>query len=342
MIGGMFWDFAWRLLLAGVLGAVIGLDREYRAKEAGFRTHFLVALGSALFMIVSQYGFSGVLAGADVKLDPSRVAAQVVSGIGFLGAGTIIFQKQVVRGLTTAAGLWATAGIGLAVGGGMYWVSVCATVLKRRDSQRAVRVFHRLARGAEEDFRRGTPAGASRNQLHDPGRGARRTYALSGHAGGPHPQAERRAIVVRVYPVVAGHDAGIDGVGCSFGANGRRFCLRALRENSAGKSAGEFRTAVGIRSSDECGTCRSPLSVQSVLLTIVYESLDRAVSRPPQASSRLGRAGNIQIYRAGIARDRRFHRSRQLGVESGRRGRVRLRAAVDGHAVDGHADRIAA
>ena len=111
MIGGMFWDFAWRLLLAGVLGAVIGLDREYRAKEAGFRTHFLVALGSALFMIVSQYGFSGVLAGADVKLDPSRVAAQVVSGIGFLGAGTIIFQKQVVRGLTTAAGLWATAGM---------------------------------------------------------------------------------------------------------------------------------------------------------------------------------------------------------------------------------------
>lgn len=98
-------------------------------------------------MIVSQYGFSGALAGADVKLDPSRVAAQVVSGIGFLGAGTIIFQKQVVRGLTTAAGLWATAGIGLAVGGGMYWVSVCATVLtlfgleidaafqKRRDSQ---------------------------------------------------------------------------------------------------------------------------------------------------------------------------------------------------------------
>ena len=129
MIGGMFWDFAWRLLLAGVLGAVIGLDREYRAKEAGFRTHFLVALGSALFMIVSQYGFSGVLAGADVKLDPSRVAAQVVSGIGFLGAGTIIFQKQVVRGLTTAAGLWATAGIGLAAGAHMYIVAGAATVL---------------------------------------------------------------------------------------------------------------------------------------------------------------------------------------------------------------------
>ena len=125
----MFWEFTLRLLLAGVLGAVIGLDREYRAKEAGFRTHFLVSLGSALFMIVSQYGFAGVLGAAGVGLDPSRVAAQIVSGIGFLGAGTIIFQKQFVRGLTTAAGMWATAGIGMAVGGGMYWLGVSATVL---------------------------------------------------------------------------------------------------------------------------------------------------------------------------------------------------------------------
>ena len=106
----MFWEFTLRLLLAGVLGAVIGLDREYRAKEAGFRTHFLVSLGSALFMIVSQYGFAGVLGEAGVGLDPSRVAAQIVSGIGFLGAGTIIFQKQFVRG-------------------GMYWLGVSATVL---------------------------------------------------------------------------------------------------------------------------------------------------------------------------------------------------------------------
>ena len=125
----MFWEFTLRLLLAGVLGAVIGLDREYRAKEAGFRTHFLVSLGSALFMVVSQYGFAGVLGQSDVSLDPSRVAAQVVSGIGFLGAGTIIFQKQFVRGLTTAAGMWATAGIGMAVGGGLYWLGVSATVL---------------------------------------------------------------------------------------------------------------------------------------------------------------------------------------------------------------------
>ena len=112
-------DFVLRLLVAGILGAVIGLDREYRAKEAGYRTHFLVSLGSALIMIVSQYGFQEIIKEDSVTLDPSRVAAQVVSGIGFIGAGTIIFQKQIVRGLTTAAGIWATAGIGLAVGAGI-------------------------------------------------------------------------------------------------------------------------------------------------------------------------------------------------------------------------------
>lgn len=111
-------DFMLRLLVAGILGAIIGLDREYRAKEAGYRTHFLVSLGSALIMIVSQYGFQEIIKENSVTLDPSRVAAQVVSGIGFIGAGTIILQKQIVRGLTTAAGIWATAGIGLAVGRG--------------------------------------------------------------------------------------------------------------------------------------------------------------------------------------------------------------------------------
>lgn len=125
----MEWESIARLLLAGVLGAVIGLDREYRAKEAGFRTHFLVSLGSALFMLVSQYGFEGVLGQGDIRLDPSRIASQIVSGIGFLGAGTIIFQKQFIRGLTTAAGMWATAGIGMAIGGGMYVLGVAATVL---------------------------------------------------------------------------------------------------------------------------------------------------------------------------------------------------------------------
>ena len=125
----MTWDFILRLFVAGMLGAVVGLDREYRAKEAGYRTHFLVALGSALIMIVSQYGFQDIIQEVGVSLDPSRVAAQVVSGIGFIGAGTIIFQKQMVRGLTTAAGLWATAGIGLAVGAGLFWLGIAATAL---------------------------------------------------------------------------------------------------------------------------------------------------------------------------------------------------------------------
>lgn len=116
-------DLTIRLAFAFALGGAIGIEREYRAKEAGFRTHFLVALGSALFCVVSQFGF-----GIDLK-DSSRVAAQVVSGIGFLGAGTIIFQKNVVRGLTTAAGLWVTAAIGLACGTGMYVAAAIATVM---------------------------------------------------------------------------------------------------------------------------------------------------------------------------------------------------------------------
>ena len=112
-----------RLFVALLLGGLIGVERDYRSKDAGIRTHFLVALGSALFCVVSQFGF-----GVDLK-DSSRVAAQVVSGIGFLGAGTIIFQKDknVVRGLTTAAGLWVTAAIGLACGTGMYVAAAIST-----------------------------------------------------------------------------------------------------------------------------------------------------------------------------------------------------------------------
>lgn len=125
----LYWDFTLRLFVAGVMGILIGLEREYRAKEAGYRTHFLVALGSSLLMIVSQYGFESVLKADLVRLDPSRIAAQVVSGIGFIGAGTIILQKQIVRGLTTAAGIWATSGIGLAIGAGMYNIGIAATVL---------------------------------------------------------------------------------------------------------------------------------------------------------------------------------------------------------------------
>lgn len=111
-----------RIFVAGLLGGVIGFEREFRAKEAGVRTHFIVALGSALFMIISQYAFSG-------RFDAARVAAQVVSGIGFIGAGVIIFQKNVVRGITTAAGLWVAAAIGLACGAAMYSVAIAATLM---------------------------------------------------------------------------------------------------------------------------------------------------------------------------------------------------------------------
>lgn len=124
------YEFVLRLFVAAMLGGVIGLEREYRAKEAGFRTHFLVALGSGLFMILSQFGFDDVLGHYEqVSLDPSRIASQVVTGIGFIGAGTIIFQKHVVRGLTTAAGLWVTSAIGMTAGAGMYVLSIATTVL---------------------------------------------------------------------------------------------------------------------------------------------------------------------------------------------------------------------
>ena len=128
----MEYEFILRIFCAAVLGGLIGLEREYRAKEAGFRTHFLVALGSAVFMIVSAYGFSDVaLSDTTGRWDVSRVAAQVVSGIGFIGAGTIIVRKaeNIVSGLTTAAGLWVTAAIGLACGGGMYVLSIATTLM---------------------------------------------------------------------------------------------------------------------------------------------------------------------------------------------------------------------
>ncbi|MGL4737259.1 MAG: MgtC/SapB family protein [Cellulosilyticaceae bacterium] len=113
-----------RILLGGILGGIIGLERKKRFKYAGFKTHFLVGLGSALIMVVSQYGF----ADAKVAVDPSRIAAQVVSGIGFLGAGTIIINKGGVKGLTTAAGLWVTSAIGLAIGCGLYDVAVVSVL----------------------------------------------------------------------------------------------------------------------------------------------------------------------------------------------------------------------
>jgi putative Mg2+ transporter-C (MgtC) family protein len=111
------------LLLSVVLGFIIGLERKYRLKEAGVRTHTIVCFGSALMMVVSKYAF-------DSEADAARVAAQIVSGIGFIGAGMIVYRQHEVRGLTTAAGVWATAGIGMACGSGnLYWVAIGATLI---------------------------------------------------------------------------------------------------------------------------------------------------------------------------------------------------------------------
>src|SRR4051812_20012847 len=123
-------DTILRLVAAAILGGLVGMERQRYDWAAGLRTHMLVCLGSALIMIVSMYGFSDILGTPNVTLDPSRVAAQVISGIGFLGAGTILFLKhEVIKGLTTAAGLWTVAGIGLAVGGGLYLAAAITTIL---------------------------------------------------------------------------------------------------------------------------------------------------------------------------------------------------------------------
>ncbi|MBN9624387.1 MAG: MgtC/SapB family protein, partial [Actinobacteria bacterium] len=122
------WDLVWRLGLALALSASIGLDRELRQKSAGLRTYTLVGLGSALFMLISKYGFFDVLVPNDVVLDPSRIAAQIVSGIGFIGAGLIFVRRDSVRGLTTAAGVWLTAAVGAAAGASLPFLAIATTV----------------------------------------------------------------------------------------------------------------------------------------------------------------------------------------------------------------------
>jgi putative Mg2+ transporter-C (MgtC) family protein len=116
-------DLAIRLTVGLVLGAIIGFERELHRQPAGFRTHSLVALGAALFTVVSAFGFTGDL------VDPTRIAAQIVSGIGFIGAGTILQHRGHIRGLTTAASLWAVAAIGTAAGAGLYVVAIVGTLL---------------------------------------------------------------------------------------------------------------------------------------------------------------------------------------------------------------------
>ena len=125
-----------RIMLAGVCGIVVGLERKNRSKEAGIRTHFVVACGAAIIMVVSKYAFFDVAGlaermgfGGEIRLDPSRVASTIASGIGFLGAGMIFVHKNTVTGLTTAAGIWATSGIGMAIGSGMYTLGIGSTFI---------------------------------------------------------------------------------------------------------------------------------------------------------------------------------------------------------------------
>lgn len=122
-------DFLLRIIVAGVCGFIIGYERKSRMKEAGVRTHMIVAVGAALLMIVSKYGFADVLSTPGVGLDPSRIAAQIVSGIGFLGAGMIFVRGQAINGLTTAAGVWTTAAVGMAIGAKLYIIGISATLL---------------------------------------------------------------------------------------------------------------------------------------------------------------------------------------------------------------------
>lgn len=121
------WIFS--VFLAILCGGLIGYERQNKLKSAGVKTHMLVTLGSALIMIVSKYAFMDVLHFNNISFDPSRIAAQVVSGIGFIGAGTIVLTKHnIIDGLTTATGLWVSAAVGLAIGGGLYVLGIISTI----------------------------------------------------------------------------------------------------------------------------------------------------------------------------------------------------------------------
>lgn len=153
------WTVMFRLILAAVLGALVGLEREIHGRPAGFRTHLLVAVGACLMMIVSEFfyfKYGAMSSSGSVRLDPARVAAQIVTGIGFLGAGAIIKEGHAVRGLTTAACLWIVAGIGMAVGVGLYMPALLVTALSLLN----LLLLKRLERFVKKDrYRRLTVVG---------------------------------------------------------------------------------------------------------------------------------------------------------------------------------------
>ncbi len=139
-----------QMISACFCGAIIGLERSRRQKDAGIRTHMIVALGSALIMIVSKYGFMDIAHIEGLRADASRIASNVVTGVGFLGAGVIFVRDVSIKGLTTAAGIWATAGVGLAIGAGMYPLGIAATLLMVVSQLILHRFFSRLENTANE------------------------------------------------------------------------------------------------------------------------------------------------------------------------------------------------
>ena len=122
-------NLIFRIIVAGVCGILIGWERKNRAKEAGIRTHCIVACAATLMMIISKYGFFDMDFNGEIRLDPSRMAQGIVTGVGFLGAGMIYFQKGTLVGLTTASGIWAVSGIGMAIGAGMYVIGISSTLI---------------------------------------------------------------------------------------------------------------------------------------------------------------------------------------------------------------------
>ncbi len=152
-----------RIVLAGFCGGILGYERQRKKKKAGMRTHVIVAISSALMVVLSKYGFQDVL-GENVRVDPSRIAAAVVTAIGFLGSGMIIFRNNNVRGLTTSAGIWATVGVGMAMGAGMYMVGFFTAVMilfvemflgrksilprKKKTASRKMMIEYRLMQGS--------------------------------------------------------------------------------------------------------------------------------------------------------------------------------------------------
>lgn len=130
-LGSINWQdnlyFAFQVFLAGICGAALGLERKSRLKEAGLRTHVIVAIASAVMMIISKHGFYDVISNG-IRLDPSRIGAGVVTAVSFLGAGMIFMRRETIIGLTTAAGLWATVGVGMAAGSGLLFLAVYATL----------------------------------------------------------------------------------------------------------------------------------------------------------------------------------------------------------------------